>query len=86
MEQESGRFAFDRGVSRDDNVFYGVGFYAGNELFNVELIGSDAVDWGDSAAEDVISSGVLARGFDGVNIERLFDDEDGGSIARGVGI
>ena len=59
---------------------------AGEEFFDVELVGSDAVDGGEVAAEDVVGAGVLFGGFDGVDVEGFFDDEDRGFVARGVGV
>lgn len=50
----------------------------------MELVGSDTVDGGNGAAEDVISALIGLGRFEGVDIERFLDDEDGGFVARGV--
>ena len=86
MEEESGGFAFDGGVGGDDDFFDGVFGDAGEEFFDVELVGRDAVNGGDGAAEDVIGAFVLFSGFDSVDVEWFFNHEDRGFVARGVGV
>ena len=81
LEEESGRFAFDGGVGGDDNFLNGVGFDPSDEFADMELVRHDAVDGRNRAAEDVIGAMILFCLLDGVDVERLFDDENGGFVA-----
>ena len=84
MEEEGGGFAFNTGVGRDDDFGDLVVSDAGEEFLNVELVGSDTIDGGDGATENVVGAFVRFGGFDAVDVERLFYDEDRGLVARGV--
>ena len=86
LEEECSRLALDAGVSSDDNFLDVVGFNAGKEFFDVKLVGCDAVDGADGAAQDMISTVVAFGLFDGVNVEWFFDDEDGRFIALRVAV
>ena len=86
MEKEGSRFAFDGRIGSDNDLFNGIVRDAREEFFDVEFLGGDAVDGGDGATEDMISAAVGFGLFDGVDVERFFDDEDGSFVAGGVGI
>ena len=52
----------------------------------MELVGRDAVDGGNGATEDVIGALELFGLLNGVNVERLFDDENRRLVAVGVAL
>lgn len=74
MEEKGSGFAFDGGVSGDDDFGNGVVFDSINEFTDVELFGGDAVNGADGAAKNVIGTGILVSLLNGVNIKRSFDD------------
>ena len=62
-----------------------VGLNAAEQFLDVEFVRSDAIDGRNGAAEDVVGAVVLLGLFDGVDVERFFDDQNGASVAlRGV--
>lgn len=81
MEEEGGGFAFNTGVRRDDDFGDCVVGDAGEEFFNVELVGSDTIDGGDGATENVVGAFVGFGSFDAVDVEWFFYDEDGSLVA-----
>ena len=86
MEEKSGRFALDGRVGGDDDFFDGVGIEAGEEFFDVEVGGGDAVDGRNGAAENVVGAVVLFGLFDSIDVERLLDDKNDGFVTAGVGV
>ncbi len=52
----------------------------------MELVGGNAVDGRDGAAEHMVGAVVAFGLLDGVDVERLLDDEDGGFVAFGVAV
>jgi hypothetical protein len=61
-----------------------VGFEALDQRFQMELLGADALQRRECAAEHVIEAAVLARFFDRGDAIRFLDDADDFAVARGA--
>lgn len=86
LKKKGGRFAFDARVSGDDDLNDLVVCDASKKFFDVEFIGGNAVNWGDGAAEDMVSAFVRFGSFDAVNVEGFFYDKNRSLVARRVGV
>src|SRR4051794_32628629 len=76
-----GRLAGRRRVGRDDALAHLAVLDAAVELGHLEVLGVDAVDRRQRAAEHVVAAGELVRALDRDDVARLLDDADDRAVA-----
>ena len=80
-----GGFAFGRGIRRDDDFFDRAALEPLDQALDFELIGTNALQRRERAAEHVVEAAELARLLDGLNVRGLFHDANDCAVARGAG-
>src|SRR6478735_9315327 len=80
-----GGLALEVGVGGDDDLLDLPRGEPGHELADAQVVGADAVDRADRAAEHVVGAAELAGALDGDDVLGLLDDADGGLVAARVG-
>ena len=83
-EVQRRRFTFDRRIGGDDHFLY-VGVQSREQLLQLELIGTDAVQRRQRSMENVIAAAELARPLDGEQIGHRLDDAEQLRVALGIG-
>jgi predicted enzyme related to lactoylglutathione lyase len=71
-------------VRREHDLLHAVPLDAPDQLVDAQVLGIDAVDRGERAAEDVVQATKLARSLDRDQVDRLLDDADQRVVAAGV--
>src|SRR3954447_18799526 len=79
-----GGFALQVGVGREDDLGDLPGGEAGDEFADPQVVGADALDGADRAAEHVVAPAELAGLLDGDDVLRLLDDAEDARVAPGV--
>ena len=75
-EVHRGRFAFDVGVRREDDLVDAVLVDAREQLLDAQLLGTDAFDRRDRALQHVVATFELTGAFDRDDVARLLDDAE----------
>jgi len=71
-----GRLARHVRIRGEHDLLHAVPFNPSNQLVDAQMLGVDAVDRGECAAEDVVEAAELARPLDREKVDGLLDDAD----------
>jgi hypothetical protein len=84
-EERGGRLAGHVRVRREDDLADAVPLHAAQELVDAQVLGLDAVERRERAAEHVVEAAVLVRPLERDEVDRLLDDADRRVVAACVG-
>src|SRR5439155_1455851 len=84
-EVERRRLALDIGVGRQDDLGRLAALEPDQELLDLEVVGTDAVERRQGAEQHVVAPAVLARPLHRQEVVLLFDDAEQARVARGIG-
>ena len=79
-----GRLALEVGVGREDDLLHGAVGEALHQRGDAQVVGTDAGDRADRAAEHVVEPAELAGALDRRDVLGVFDDADERRVATGV--
>jgi len=85
VDEEVRRVPLHRRAQRQDDLTDTATAYPLNELGDLQIVGTNAVNRGDDPAEDMVDTAVLTGILDSHHIAYVLYDADGGAITLGAG-